>query len=129
MQAPPEPRSGSPSVRVEQGPRWLVELAIDPPAWLLVVLVSIAVAVIALAALGYRRNDGLDQDVLEEMGVIGTIVFCIVVSAEMWSLAFDFGYVIDVLAGTAIGFGLAQYLIWAYYQAQEENEQLSAAEA
>lgn len=118
-----------PDVEVEQGPEWLVELAIDPPAWVLVVLVAIAVAVIGLAALGYRRNGGLDQEVLEEMGQIGTIVLSIMACAELWTLTFEFGYVVDVLGGTVVGYAIAQYFIWAYYQAQEETEQLSAAEA
>lgn len=113
------------SVEVEQGPRWLVEFAIDPPAWVLVVLVVIALIVIGLAALGYRRNGGLDQEILEEMGQIGTIVLSIMACAEVWTLTFEFGYVVDVLGGTVVGYAIAQYFIWAYYKTEERSRSVA----
>ena len=103
-------------VKVEQGPEWFVQLAVDPPAWIYVALFLIVASVISLAALGYRRNGGLDDEVLEEMGEIGTIVISILVASHLWVSTYSVDYFADIVAGTVIGFVAARSLIFAIDQ-------------
>lgn len=107
-------------VHIERGPAWLADLLIGPPTWVQVTLAAIAVVTIGLAALGYRRH-GLDREVLEEMAQIGTIVFCITVSTIMLRELAITGYLVNVLAGTAGGYALAQYLIRSYYRQESAS--------
>lgn len=110
----------------EQGPGWLIEILSNPPTWLLGVMVAIAVATVGLSVLSYQRNEGLDQEVLEEMGEIGTIVLSIVICSNIWIQAFETGYVVTVLGGTTVGFAVARTFIWAYHESEKSS--LSAAE-
>lgn len=93
----------SDGVVVEQGPEFVVDLFVNPPWWVPVGMVVIAIIVIALAALGYRRH-GIDEDVLEEMLQIGSIVIAIAAVAKILAAFLSLPYVADVLCGTAIGY-------------------------
>lgn len=98
-------------VRIEQGPRWLVQLAYCPPPWVFDALVAIAVVVIGLAALGWYRHGGLDEDVLNEMAEL-TMVGLVVIAATTSLVRLDvLPYVGDVFVGTLIGWGGVQVVV------------------
>jgi hypothetical protein len=96
---------------VEHGSAALARLAYNPPAWLGTALKIGAVAIVGLAALGYRRAGGLDEDVILEMGENGlTVVFALVAANAVVRLT-AWSYPVQVLAGGVGGWLAAQALV------------------
>jgi hypothetical protein len=92
-------RPGGPPVIVERGPRWLAELAFNPPGWLLPLIGVVAVVVIALAVLGAVRHGELDRKLQRELVQSGTTVVAAMifaVGAQRFELSF---WSVAVLAG------------------------------
>jgi len=67
-------RPAGPPIIVERGPRWLAELAFNPPEWLLPLIGVVALAIIAVAIIGAVRHGELDADLQRELVQSGTTV-------------------------------------------------------
>lgn len=71
-------RPGGPLIIVESGPRWLVELAYQPPAWMDTAIVIIVVVTVGLAALGAYRHGTFDRalqrDLLRNGGTVVAVL-------------------------------------------------------
>lgn len=65
---------GGPPVIVERGPRWVAQLAFNPPEWLLPLLGVLAFAVITVAIVGAVRHGEFDHQLRREFVEAGTTV-------------------------------------------------------
>lgn len=108
-------------VVIEQGPEWLVELGYGDPGWLPGVLVLAMLAVVAIAGVAYRRN-GIGTEVAREMSEIGAIVMAIWLCTTAFVQLFAFAYVVDVIAGTGLGFLGGKGFALAFWQSYESAQ-------
>lgn len=92
-----------PGVCVEQGPAWLVEWTVEPPAWLYGATVGGVLALLVLLGYAAWRVD-VDEDVIEETCETVLIVGCIASATWVVVSTGRFGYVTDVLLGTGSGY-------------------------
>lgn len=74
-------RPGGPPVIVERGPRWLAELAFNPPEWLLPLLGVLSLVLIAVAILGAVRHGEFDHELRREFVEAGTTVIAAILLA------------------------------------------------
>jgi hypothetical protein len=98
-------------VRIEQGPRWLIQLAYCPPPWLDSVLWIVVLAVLGLSTLGWYRNDGLDEATISQIAENGLIAIGVIVATTTLVRLDVLGYVGDVLVGGGVGWTGAQVIV------------------
>lgn len=106
MPGDPDPAPGPSGVVVEQGPEWLVQFYLAPPAWLrtVVLLVGVAAAVAVVAVL--RRRGG--RVTLAQQGAMLTVAGTVVgVLTGVLAMANYAGqpYAVDVAVGFLAGYG------------------------
>lgn len=106
---PGSPGSGGvpgPDVTVTQGPEWLVELYLTPPAWVNPAIKL--VGLLALAVVGwrlYQQGWTVDAETQLQMGIIaGTVVGVVTGVLAMANLTSQ-PYAVDVTVGFVIGYG------------------------
>jgi len=91
---------------VEQGPRWLADLFVTPPWWMVPVMVGLFVGSIAVAGYVLHR-DGIDEEIQAEMLSNGlTATACLIGTVASVRLL-RVPYVGDVLVGVLVGVAVA----------------------
>lgn len=95
------------SVRIEQGPDWLVDLYLTPPGWVNPVLKLVAVVVLVVVLYRLYQWDGeVPLDVQREMQIIaGTVVAIVTTTLAFVNLA-SLPYWVDVIGGFVTGYGV-----------------------
>jgi len=101
------------SYQVSQGPDWIARLLVESPGWIIGVVVAVTAGCLIIAGVSYRRH-GIDPQTMREQAEIGIIVICIAASTQLLVGSERLPYVLDVVGGVAIGFGLAHAWIWIY---------------
>jgi hypothetical protein len=117
------------AVQVEQGPRWLAALVVDPPAWLTLGLSLVALVAISLAALAIKRNGGIPLE-----AVYSQLFFTSVTVATLGLMAviqpLPAPYLVDVLvaalAGTIVA-RLAADATWPHLRPRLEASEVVVA--
>lgn len=67
-------RPGGPPVIIERGPRWLADLAVNPPRWLLPAIGVVAVVILVAAIAGAVRHGEFDHALRRDLVQNGTTV-------------------------------------------------------
>lgn len=121
---------GGVPVQVEQGPRWLVALAFDPPAWVDVGLGLVVLLVLVLVALSLYRNDGLPEGAGREiLQNLATVIGAAGITALLVATA-PLPYVLDVvgggLGGGLLGCGLFRWAAASYDRERASNSEVKA---
>lgn len=95
-----------PTVSVEQGPEWLVDLYFSPPPWVnpaLKLLAAITLVIVVYRL--YQRGWKLDMDTQREMQIVVAIVVGIMTATLAMTNLVDVPYTVDVVVGTIVGYG------------------------
>lgn len=100
-------------VCAEQGPDWLVRLAFNAPPWLQTALNVVGLLVIVGAVVGYYRAGGLDEDLLRAISRNLLIGVGCLAATSLVTTHFAWPYLLDVVAGSAVGIGAALALVAA----------------
>lgn len=116
---------GGAPVQVEQGPRWLVELAYNPPGWLDVALVAAIVVVLVLVTISVKRNGISHEARRDALRNLTTVAGAAMLTMLVMSVA-DFRYGIDVLVGglggSMLGMGVFEYLATRYDATRSQTD-------
>lgn len=100
-------------VCAEQGPDWLVRLAFSAPPWLQTTLNIVGLLVIVGAVVGYHRAGGLDEHLLRSISQNVFVAVGCLVATSLVTTHFQLPYLVDVVAGSAVGIGGALALVAA----------------
>lgn len=106
---------------IAQGPQWLADLLVDPPLWVLGVLVGLTVVCLGFAGVALRRH-GLNDDILREQGEVLIIVLSIVAVTQMLTSNAELPYLADVAGGTVGGFAIAKTVFYIYEEGAASGE-------
>lgn len=93
---------------VEQGPRWLAELLVAPPWWLLAIVAGLSIGSLGLAAYVLHR-DGVDAEVQAEMLSNGVTAGSCLLGTVAAVRVLNVTYVGDVAIGALVGLAVATY--------------------
>lgn len=119
---------GGVPVQVEQGPRWLVELFYDPPAWAGLVLLVAAVLVLVLVAISLVRHQGVPAGAGRDVGQNLLIVVTVAVNTTLLVQFADLAYWLDVLIGGGGGWLLGVALFGKLVPDHLEDDKETATE-
>ena len=108
----PRPRPPIDRIVRKQGPDWLIDLLVMPPAWLRIVVVLAVVVVLALTARSLARRDWhLDDDVQSDILDNAVTIVSIIAATLVVSSVADIGYLADVVGGFVGGFATSRVVV------------------
>lgn len=100
-----------PPVFIEQGPEWLVQIYLEPPAWLNPSLQALAAIVFAIVMYRlYQSNWKIGLDTQREMQSIVAVIVGVTITTTTMMSWFEFSYLIDVSIGFLVGYGPVEVL-------------------
>lgn len=103
---PGQPPVGAPNATIEQGPAWLVDLYLTPPAWVNPAIRVIGIlAVLVVAYRLHRWGWEVDAETQLAVGRIGATVVAVITGVLAMANLASQPYVLDVALGCAAGWG------------------------